>query len=124
MSPSTIARSQATFGKNLRLSRVRIKSDKTIIMSPRKIFQAFALELSEQDDTPPKLSARGEYELAQHIVACARKYNVPIVERPELCSALETLEVDEQIPSELFEAAAMILAEVGALGSRSRTTID
>jgi flagellar biosynthesis protein len=87
-------------------------------MNSRKIFQAFALELSEEDEAPPKLSARGEYELAQHIVACARRHNIPIVERPELCSALEALEVDEQIPPDLFKAAAIILAEVGALGKR------
>jgi type III secretion system FlhB-like substrate exporter len=61
------------------------------------------------------LSARGEYSLADHIVACAQKYGIPIVERPELCAALEELEIDEQLPTELFEAAAAILAEVGAL---------
>jgi flagellar biosynthesis protein len=87
---------------------------------PRKLnyFQAFALELPKGPTSPPVLSARGEYDLAGHIVACAKRYGVPIVERPELCSALEDLELDAEIPVELFEAAAAVLAEVGALARR------
>ena len=87
-------------------------------MNARAIFQAFALEYAAESDSPPTLAARGDYELARHIVACARKHGVPVVERPELCAALDTLDLDEQIPAELFEVAAAILAEVGALGSR------
>jgi flagellar biosynthesis protein len=81
----------------------------------KRYFQAFALELPNGIDSAPKLSARGEYELAQHIVRCARKYGIPVVERPELCSALDGVELDQEIPTELFEAAAALLAEVGAL---------
>lgn len=87
-------------------------------MNPRDIFQAFALEYASEADSPPRLAAKGDYELARHIVACAKRHGIPVVERPELCPALETLDIDEQIPSELFEAAATILAEVGALGSK------
>lgn len=87
---------------------------------PKKLdyFQAFALDLPKGPESPPVLSARGEYDLAGHIVACAKKYGIPIVERPDLCSALEDLELDAEIPVELFEAAAAILAEVGALAPR------
>jgi type III secretion system FlhB-like substrate exporter len=90
-------------------------------MSHRRYFQAFALELPKGTEAPPVLSARGEYDLANHIVACAKKHGIPIVERPEVCSMLENLELDQEIPQELFEAAAAILAEVGALNtSQSR----
>jgi len=79
------------------------------------IFQAIALEVPDDNESPPKLSARGEFEIAQHIIACAKKYGVPIVEKPQLCEALGSLELDQQIPTELFQAAAAVLAEVGAL---------
>jgi len=88
-----------------------------------KYFQAFALDLPNGEQSPPVLSARGEYDLANFMVACARKYGIPVVEKPEVCSALEDVEVDTEIPVELFEAAAAILAEVGALspiGSRAK----
>lgn len=80
-----------------------------------RYFKACALDLPNGDDSPPTLSAVGEYDLANHIVACAKKYGIPIVERPELCEALSNLELDGEIPTELFEAAAAILAEIGAL---------
>ena len=81
----------------------------------KQYFQAFALDLPKGTASPPVLSARGEYDLANHIVACARKYGIPVVEKPEMCAALQEVELDEEIPVELFEAAAAILAEVGAL---------
>jgi flagellar biosynthesis protein len=81
-------------------------------------FRAFALGLPSGLEAPPRLSARGEYDLADHIVACARRCGVPVVERPEMCAALSELAVDEEIPVELFEAAAALLAEIGALAKR------
>lgn len=86
-------------------------------MKSHKIFQAFALSVPDIDNTPPTLSARGDFELAQHIVDCARKHGIPIVERPQVCASLEALDLDQQIPVALFKVAAAILAEVGALTS-------
>ncbi len=84
----------------------------------KKYFQAFALNLNNGPKTPPVLTARGEYALADFVVACARKHGIPVIEKPEICCALEDVEVDDEIPVELFEAAAAILAEVGALEPR------
>ncbi len=81
----------------------------------RRIFQAFALDIPLGLDRVPKLSARGEYELAEHIVACARKFGVPVVERPALAKSLAEVSVDQEIPVELFEAAAALLAELDQL---------
>jgi flagellar biosynthesis protein len=89
----------------------------------KKYFQAFALDLPKGPESPPVLSARGEYDLANYIVACARKHGIPVIEKPEMCSALEDVEVDSEIPVELFEAAAAILAEVGALKPRDDAAI-
>lgn len=80
----------------------------------KRIFQAFALNAPEVGGVPT-LSARGEYELAQHIVACARKFGIPVVEQSALARGLASLDVDEEIPVELFEAAAALLAEVSRL---------
>jgi type III secretion system FlhB-like substrate exporter len=85
----------------------------------KKYFQAFALELPNGPQCPPVLSARGEYDLASYIVACARKYGIPVIEKPEMCRALEDIDLDTEIPVDLFEAAAAVLAEVGALKTHS-----
>lgn len=90
-------------------------------MSQSKIFQAFALGLPRGESSPPTLVARGEFDAADFMVSVARKYGVPIVERPEMCGMLEEIEVGESIPESLFEAAAALLVEIGVLG-RSRDT--
>jgi flagellar biosynthesis protein len=81
-------------------------------------FQAFALGLPDGVDGPPALTARGEYALADEMVRLARRFGVPVVEREDIAQSLAPLQVDEQIPAELFEAAAALLAEVGALGHK------
>jgi flagellar biosynthesis protein len=86
--------------------------------SSNSYFQAFALGLPSGLEAPPILTARGEYDSADHIVACARRFGVPVVERPEMCVALSELELDAEIPVELFEAAAALLAEIGAIARR------
>jgi len=83
-------------------------------------FQAFALGLPQGGESPPVLAARGEYTLADEIVRIARRFGVPVVERDDLCSALAPLPVDQQIPAQLFEAAAALLNEVGAIAAPFR----
>ncbi len=78
-------------------------------------FQAFALGFPDGEDAPPALTARGEYGLADEIVRIARRFGVPVVEREEFADSLAPLELDQRIPPELFEVAAAILLEVGAM---------
>ena len=85
-------------------------------MSDNKIFQAFALGFPHGDSSPPSVVARGEFNAAEFMVSVARKYGIPVVERPEMCGMLEEVEVGQSIPEALFEAAAALLVEIGALG--------
>ena len=85
-------------------------------MPEYRVFQAFALGFPEGDGSPPSVVARGEFNAAEFMVAVARKYGIPIVEKPEMCGMLEELEVGQSIPVSLFEAAAALLVEIGALG--------
>ena len=54
------------------------------------------------------------------LMAIARRHGIPVVEEPELCGALCELPLDEQIPSSLFEAAAIVLAKIRVVGDRRR----
>ena len=85
-----------------------------------RYIEAIGLGFDSSDDGPPSVTAYGELDRAAHVVALARRYGVPVVEKPELCSALSGVAIDEKIPAELFEAAAAVLAEVGALAPRRR----
>jgi type III secretion system FlhB-like substrate exporter len=82
-------------------------------------YRAVALGFTEDagEEGPPILNARGERLVAETIVAIARRNGIPVVERAEFVEALDDVAVDSSIPRRLFEAAAALLAEVGALAS-------
>ena len=84
-----------------------------------KYFRAAALSFNTASESAPYLSACGEHEIANYMVECARRYGIPVVEKAELCDALSELEIEEEIPPELYDIAAAVLKEVGALLKRS-----
>lgn len=79
------------------------------------VYQAFALDFPDGESSPPSLAARGEFIIAHFMVLVARKYGIPIVERDEMCGMLEDVQVGQSIPRRLYEAAAAILVEIGAI---------
>ena len=84
-------------------------------MAESNVFQAVALGFPSGEESPPAVVARGEYALADYMVAVARANGIPVVEKPELCEALVSVELDQSIPQKLFEAAAALLVEIGVL---------
>lgn len=88
-------------------------------MKRNDLFQAVALGFPDGNESPPTVVAKGEFDMAAHMVAVATKYGIPVVERPELCEALHDVEIDQSIPQQLFEAAAALLVEIGILRGRS-----
>lgn len=70
-------------------------------------------------DSAPQISVHGEQILADEIVRIAKRFNVPIVEDAHLAQALGKLNVDTEIPEELYESVAVILK---VLGTTARPT--
>src|SRR5690606_14061556 len=70
--------------------------------------QAIALNYDGQN--APVLSAKGDDELAEAILAIAREYEVPIYENAELVRLLARLELGEAIPEALYRCIAEIIA--------------
>ncbi len=67
----------------------------------------------------PKVVASGRGRLAQRIVEIARENDVPMQESPALADSLAKVPVGIEIPAEMWEAMAEVLAHVYALdGSR------
>jgi type III secretion system FlhB-like substrate exporter len=52
------------------------------------------------------------------MVEVARRYGIPVVEKPEMCALLDDVEVGTSIPESLFRAAAALLVEIGVLRAR------
>lgn len=77
-------------------------------MSKHKPKQAIALNYDGQN--APILTAKGDDELAEAILAIAREYEVPIYENAELVGLLARLELGEAIPEQLYRCIAEIIA--------------
>ena len=75
-------------------------------MKPSK--QAIAIEYGQRDT--PVLSAKGSGEVAERIIAEARKPGVYIAEDPQLLGLLGQLELNQEIPEQLYAAVAAILS--------------
>jgi flagellar biosynthesis protein len=74
------------------------------------IKEAIALEYGK--NTTPVVSAKGDAELAQKIIEEAQRHGVYVAEDPQLLALLSRIDIDKEIPPELFTAVAVILSWV------------
>lgn len=69
-------------------------------------------------DQAPRVVAKGRGKIAEKIVALAHQHNVPLVEDRSLMQLLEALDVDTEIPSDLYQAVAEVLVFVYRLNKK------
>jgi len=81
---------------------------------------AAVLKYDGKKDQAPRVTARGRGAIAEKIIELAKKHSVPIKEDPALAQILHRLDIDEQIPPELYKAVAEILAFVYSVNERLR----
>ncbi len=60
----------------------------------------------------PRVTAKGNDEIAQRIIETAKEHNIPLEEDPALAGLLYNVELGEQIPETLYLAVAELLAFV------------
>ena len=70
----------------------------------------------------PKVVATGRGHLADTILERAREAGVPVREDPALLQALEKLQLDAEIPEDLYAAVAEALAWAYGLSRRPGTS--
>ena len=71
-----------------------------------------AIALEDGQRSTPIVSARGQDELAQRIIEEARQNGVYVAEDPQLVALLSRVDLEEEIPTELYTAVAVILSWV------------
>jgi flagellar biosynthesis protein FlhB len=82
-----------------------------VVTNPTHIAVALKYETSKMK--APKMLAKGERKAAEEIKQLAEKHYIPIVENEPLArSIFRTTDVGQQIPQELFQAVAEVLAYV------------
>lgn len=74
--------------------------------------KAVALKYKRGEDRAPKVVAKGKGFIGEKIIQIAKEHNIPVKEDPVLVEALSGIEVNQEIPPQLYRAVAKILVFV------------
>ena len=82
--------------------------------------KAVALKYDQKKDKAPRVIAKGRGEIAKKIIEVAQAHQVPLYEDKNLIQILEALDLETEIPSELYRAVAEVLAFIYRLNSSAK----
>ncbi|MBV9498308.1 MAG: EscU/YscU/HrcU family type III secretion system export apparatus switch protein [Acidobacteriaceae bacterium] len=94
----------------------RVPQATALVVNPTHL--AVAIRYDEKTMEAPEVTAKGQEQLAEKMIRLANEHGVPIVRNAPLAHSLFRLDVDTQIPEELYDAVAEILTWVYDLTQR------
>ena len=74
--------------------------------------KAVAVRYDVEKDRAPRVTAQGRSLVADRILAEAKKNGIPVYQNKSLVNMLMALEIDREIPPELYRTIAEVLAHV------------
>lgn len=80
--------------------------------------KAAALHYEEGSKTAPVLTAKGKGSVAERIVELAKQHEIPITQDADLMEILERVEIDTEIPLEVYAVVADIFAWIYKLNRK------
>jgi len=86
--------------------------------SDKKRQTAVALGYKGGEGNAPKVKAKGRGPVAEKIIDLARENGVPIQSDPDLVEVLAALDLDMEIPEEIYAVVAELLAFVYRTNSK------
>ena len=89
--------------------------------NPVPLQKAAALKYDKASDAAPKLAAKGRGVVAQKIIEAAREHGIPIHEDADLVEVLEKVEIDTEIPLEVYAVVAEVFAYLYKVNGAART---
>ena len=84
----------------------------------KKKSKAVALKYDKKKDAAPRVKAKGRGFVAEKIIETARAHDVPLHEDKNLVQVLEALDLETEIPAELYRAVAEVLAFIYRLNGK------
>jgi flagellar biosynthetic protein FlhB len=88
-------------------SQQNVANADAVVVNPAHI--AVAIKYDRDKGGAPKIVAKGMRKNAETIKEIARQAGVPILRNVPLAQALHKLDIDEEVPEELYEAVAEVL---------------
>jgi flagellar biosynthesis protein len=89
-----------------------------MVRHPNESRQVVALRYEPKRERAPKILAKGRGYLADKIIEIAREHNIPIRQDKNLLQILSRLDLNDEIPTEVYKAVAEILAFIYRLSNR------
>ncbi len=80
--------------------------------------KAVALKYKAGKDDAPRIAAKGIGVVAEKIIDMAREHGIPVRDDPDLVEVLSRLDLDSEIPPELYVVVAELLAFVYSLNQK------
>lgn len=85
---------------------------------PKNVDQAAALRYAPESSKAPTIIALGKGEIAKRILSKAKESNIPIYKDSSLSNVLNSMQIGDEIPPELYEVVASILVFVSELDKK------
>ncbi|TCL40206.1 flagellar biosynthesis protein [Anaerospora hongkongensis] len=80
--------------------------------------QAVAVRYREDKDTAPRIVAKGTGFTAEQIINTAVQHSVPLYQNSTMAGMLMAVELDREIPPELYKVVAEVLAYIFRIDQR------
>jgi len=80
--------------------------------------KAAALSYDQASNMAPRVVAKGKGRIAEQIVKVARESDVPLLEDRNLVNVLEAMELETEIPAELYRAVAEVIVFIYRLNGK------
>ncbi len=103
-------------------SQQNVANADAVVVNPAHV--AVAIKYDREKGGAPKVVAKGMRKNAETIKDIARSAGVPILRNVPLAQALNKLELEEEIPEELYEAVAEVLNFVYELKEQEQRKTD
>ena len=84
----------------------------------KKTSKAVALTYDNKKQRAPKVVAKGKGNIAEKIIDIARQHDIPLYTDKNLVQVLEALDLETEIPPELYQAVAEVLAFIYRLNKK------
>jgi len=82
--------------------------------------KATALKYDKGSSNAPKVTAQGKGAIAQNIIDVATHHNIPIKKDEDLLNMLSIIEVNEEIPTELYKAVSEVFSFIYEMSNDQR----
>lgn len=74
--------------------------------------KAVAIRYDTEQEQAPRVLAKGEGESAKNIIKIAQLHKLPIKKDADLIELLSKVEIDKEVPQELYKAVAELFSYI------------